>query len=61
MTLKTDLQAIRTQVKREGLQHVMQLTEAQRETLREALRVHIARGTATKKMLQLAKLHGVSV
>ena len=61
MSIISDLKAIQAQVKREGLQHAMQLTEAQRNTMRDALALHIKNGTATPKMLKLAKIHNVSI
>lgn len=61
MTLKSDLLAIKSRAKKERISHASGLSEAERETMREALRRHIANGTATPKMLQLSRLHGVTV
>lgn len=51
MSIVSDLKAIQAQVKREGIQFTSQLTEAQRNTMRDALALYNKNGTATPKML----------
>lgn len=56
------LKSLQAQAKKKGgPKHASQLSEADREVMRRALAAHIANGTATPKMLQLSKIHGISI
>jgi len=62
MTIADDAQRLkdlRKEINKDGRTHASQCSDADRAAMQRILDVHIARGTATPKMLRAAKAHGL--